>query len=349
MSKSLHALAQQLTGKPTLEECSLDEAKRLAQRYPYFAPAQFLLLHKLRQSGTPEEADAQYKKAVLFYPDPLQFDIFVASGNFYTEEDVNKSLSDSETDFEQGAESTLAHLDESTTSEEPTTNENAFAVTVNEPSFAVLQAEAESRPAIVEAETPQGDAVNSENEFRLSSEEPERTQLNKDVEASQQTDTVRLEDTSQLATVEETSAVNLSAQTQSAPAALQQTGLNELTFEPYYTVDYFASQGIKISADELPKDKLGKGLKSFTEWLKTMKRLPLAETPSSVETAVEKKVESLADRSLDGSEVVTEAMADVWMKQGNIEKASDIYNKLSLQNPSKSAYFAAKIQTLKPS
>jgi hypothetical protein len=47
--------------------------------------------------------------------------------------------------------------------------------------------------------------------------------------------------------------------------------------------------------------------------------------------------------------VVTEAMAEVWLKQGNNGKALDIYNKLSLLNPSKKAYFAAKIENLKPS
>jgi hypothetical protein len=39
-------------------------------------------------------------------------------------------------------------------------------------------------------------------------------------------------------------------------------------------------------------------------------------------------------------------MAEVWMRQGNKEKAIEIYNKLSLLNPSKKAYFAAKINSL---
>jgi hypothetical protein len=51
---------------------------------------------------------------------------------------------------------------------------------------------------------------------------------------------------------------------------------------------------------------------------------------------------SLADR-----EVVTEAMAEVWEKQGEHAKAREIYRKLSLLDPSKSAYFAAKIEGLK--
>ena len=121
----------------------------------------------------------------------------------------------------------------------------------------------------------------------------------------------------------------------------------ELLFEPFHTVDYFASQGIKFREEEKPKDKFGQQLKSFTEWLKTMKRLPVAEIAVSSEPAIEKKVEEMAEKSIREREVLTEAMAEVWEKQGNAVKAIDIYSKLSLLEPSKSAYFAAKIEDLK--
>ena len=121
----------------------------------------------------------------------------------------------------------------------------------------------------------------------------------------------------------------------------------ELTFEPYHTVDYFASQGIKFKEEEQPKDKFGLQLKSFTEWLKTLKRLPVSEIVQPTDTNAEQKVEQLAGQSLQDREVITEAMAEVWKKQGNAPKAIDIYNKLSLLDPSKRAYFAAKIDELK--
>ena len=63
--------------------------------------------------------------------------------------------------------------------------------------------------------------------------------------------------------------------------------------------------------------------------------------------AGEQKVQVLAAHSLDNLDVATEAMAEVWIKQGNPEKAMAIYQKLSLSNPAKSAYFAAKIEYLK--
>jgi len=123
--------------------------------------------------------------------------------------------------------------------------------------------------------------------------------------------------------------------------------ISELTFEPFHTVDYFASQGIRFKEEEKPVDKFGKQLKSFTDWLKTMKRLPVTEIGRTVEIQAEKKVEQLAGQSIADREVITEAMAEVWEKQGNVFKAIEIYSKLSLLEPSKSPYFAAKIEELK--
>ena len=121
----------------------------------------------------------------------------------------------------------------------------------------------------------------------------------------------------------------------------------ELTFEPFHTVDYFASQGIKFREEDKPKDKFGQDLKRFTDWLKTMKRLPVSEITKNTSAVAEQKVEQMAEHSLQQKEVLTEAMAEVWEKQGNKGKAIDIYDKLSLLEPSKSAYFAAKIEDLK--
>ena len=120
-----------------------------------------------------------------------------------------------------------------------------------------------------------------------------------------------------------------------------------IAFEPYHTIDYFASQGIKLSAEEKPGDRLGQQLKSFTDWLKTMKKLPQSEIAKNMDSGLEQKVQTLAEHSLETREVVTEAMAEVWEKQGNREKAIETYNKLSLLIPAKSAYFAAKIEQLK--
>lgn len=120
-----------------------------------------------------------------------------------------------------------------------------------------------------------------------------------------------------------------------------------LAFEPFHTVDYFASQGIKLVHEEQPKDNFGKQLKSFTEWLKTMKKLPASEQGRNMDPHAEQKVEHLAAHSVSTSEVLTETMAEVWAKQGQWQKAAEVYRKLSLLHPSKKAYFAAKVENLK--
>ena len=118
-------------------------------------------------------------------------------------------------------------------------------------------------------------------------------------------------------------------------------------FQAYHTVDYFASQGIRISADMLQTDKFGRQLKSFTEWLRTMKRLPAAKDPNTNESYQDPGVRRFAESSLQEGEILTEAMAEVFAKQGKRQEALGIYSKLSLINPQKSAYFAAKIEALK--
>jgi hypothetical protein len=118
------------------------------------------------------------------------------------------------------------------------------------------------------------------------------------------------------------------------------------TFEPYHTIDYFASQGIKLGI-ELPKDKLGKQLKSFTEWIRTMKKLPQAAIEEKLLKAGQgETIEALAADSIETKEILTETMAEVLLKQGDTARAAAIFRKLSLAHPDKSAYFATRIEQL---
>jgi hypothetical protein len=121
---------------------------------------------------------------------------------------------------------------------------------------------------------------------------------------------------------------------------------NALNFEPMHLVDYFASQGIKLTDEIQTADKLGKQLKSFTEWLKTMKKVHTAEAETGSAQA-DITIQNLAEKSNAEGEIITEAMAEVFAQQGKTGKAIEVYKKLSLLNPLKSAYFAAKIEQLK--
>ena len=123
-----------------------------------------------------------------------------------------------------------------------------------------------------------------------------------------------------------------------------------IPIDPYHTVDYFASQGIKLDLEPNPQDKLGKQVKKFTQWLKHMKKLGPEDAIDRLEDPeAEAEVQQSADTSNTVREVVTEAMAQVLEKQGKTAKAVELYNKLSFLNPHKSAYFADKIKKLKAS
>jgi hypothetical protein len=131
------------------------------------------------------------------------------------------------------------------------------------------------------------------------------------------------------------------------PVTVQEAGAAPtIVFEPLHTIDYFASQGIKFTLEENPVDALGKQLKSFTDWLKTMRRLPQKNKEVVPDRLAEQAVQDFAAHSIEGKEVLTEAMAEVLAKQGMRQRARAVYEKLSLLNPEKSAYFAAKIEQL---
>ncbi|MBI2282544.1 MAG: hypothetical protein HYU71_02425 [Bacteroidetes bacterium] len=114
-----------------------------------------------------------------------------------------------------------------------------------------------------------------------------------------------------------------------------------------HTIDYFASQGIKVDLSAIPQDKLTAHLRKFTDWLKQIKQAQ--GTPNDLGTTLEmeKAVVETAKNSNETREVLTETMADVLEKQGQVEKAIQLYIKLSFINPEKSSYFAAKIEQLK--
>lgn len=116
--------------------------------------------------------------------------------------------------------------------------------------------------------------------------------------------------------------------------------------EPYHTVDYFASQGIKVDLTQ-PQDRLGSQLRKFTDWLKQMKNVKPESADLGTDPEVENMIQGIAKTSNETKEIVTETMADVLVKQGKTDKAIQLYIKLSFLNPDKSAYFAGKIEQLK--
>lgn len=380
MSDRINALAQ-LLGKSSVEECTLEELQQLTTQYPYFAPAQFLLLQKLKADSA-ADFELQRQKAVLYYNDPLLFDYLVSPEKFLTDENVftEKKFAGTSPANVSGVdtvdETENDSIDEqSLTPEEAVTEETEVNLLHETPQPDEAASAFTVEPAVGENETGENKNVDvpvglpeetvivqaqenekSEETFKVVGEEPaEETFENGEAAWSPETPATESQKAEEPGPVPVTEAVQtgpkppVEAITNSIPEKTIITAEAVLSFEPYYTVDYFAAQGIKPTADELSKDKLGRQLRSFTDWLKIMKRLPASEISKAPESTAEKTVESMASHSVADSDVITEAMAEVWTKQGHPEKAIETYNKLSLLIPSKKAYFAAKIENLKQS
>jgi hypothetical protein len=307
MNSVVDQLAKSIMGKDSLHDCSREELQQLAAQYPFFGPAQVLLLTKLKEDD--QLAKDNRERASIHFKDSLWLDQLLVNdmamaASFFRNDSENTAHEDSPSPVEENISPSLA--------------EHSANIAVAEPvSFPG------EKPHEIETPVTEEGVVDQTISSPIL---PEETEEEAPAEDADNDPPLRMP-VFQMETIDPSKA--------------------ELSFEPYHTVDYFASQGVKVKDEEKPKDRFSVQLKSFTEWLKTMKRIPPAEMTTVTTATEEKKVEQMAERSISDREVVTEAMAEVWEKQGNHEKAREIYRKLSLLDPPKSSYFAAKIELLK--
>ena len=119
--------------------------------------------------------------------------------------------------------------------------------------------------------------------------------------------------------------------------------------EPAYKADYFASQGIastEQNSEEMTsvqEKELGVKVQKFIDWLKTIKKNSLNIPEFNTTEEEEKQAAEQAVASLKTEEIITDPMAEILIAQNKKEQAIELYKKLSLLYPEKSAYFAAKI------
>jgi hypothetical protein len=356
MNPAVNELVRSVVEKNSLEECSIDELQHLVSQFPYFGPAQFLLAQKLKQQHSPLYTQ-QSQKAILYFQDHLWFD--------YLSGDESTGIISTAKHEEQVQAVTMpvkneAPIQHTVTNDTPlATVETAEEPVITDHASSIKPAESEIEMDISEepVTASEENSIASDDQpgtgtMTIEEDESPAPELSADSDNEGELVTPFVAETINAETTREEQPAQQEEVTLPGLAGLkiEQTSLKtqELTFEPYHTVDYFASQGIRYKEEEKPKDRFGQQLKSFTEWLKTLKKAPETPAANGKQPAPEDaKVNLMAEHSITDREVVTEAMADVWEKQGNYPKAIEIYGKLSLLNPSKSAYFAAKIEHLK--
>ncbi|MCL6524593.1 MAG: hypothetical protein K6T34_08005 [Thermoflavifilum sp.] len=107
---------------------------------------------------------------------------------------------------------------------------------------------------------------------------------------------------------------------------------------PLYTRDYFAYAGISLAQEEFDQKKpTSDQVKSFTEWLRSTRRPQYSNDPDACEE------ENTTESSF---QVITEAMANIRLQQGQPDKAIEILEHLRLLNPEKNDYFAKRIEEI---
>jgi hypothetical protein len=326
--------------KKSLDECSADEIRQMAHQYPWFGPGQLLLAKKL-QTGNSLLYEEQVRKTSLYFQNRLWLHhllndagkLGIIADNLPFAKETPVEVNSVQEKTGSWTEPVLNISNETEQIAEPEIEEPAALEQIETPIEPVLLNEMEEVETI-------GASLHEETEIQIETE----TAVAITAELAEQREAEpSIPITEEQAETTETEPALVMPQLTIEP-------LNpdaRLVFEPYHTVDYFASLGIKFKEEQKPKDQFGQQLKSFTDWLKTMKRIPVSEIPTAAEASVEKKVEQMAEHSLAERHVITEAMAEVWVKQGNNAKAEEIYRKLSLLDPLKTAYFASKIEALK--
>lgn len=330
-------LQQNFSGLP-----ARDFLQQLAAEHPYFSPAQFFLLKQLNETDA-DYAGQAAKTALLFNnPHWLQFKLQQPAG-VKTAPVIAMYAENTDNDDDSAELVTV----ETEVKEEPVI-ETAVPVkteewSVNVPAIDDSNSDNDDDNAILGgvAEVASTETITAE----AHSESVIQGSASPATEALTYSDNTDNDDDTAVLLPEENAPMpdmkmDLTASIKNAENE------NAMAFEPMHLVDYFASQGIKLSEEVQPADKLGKQLKSFTEWLKTMKKVhvPDATAPGG---SSEVAIQVLAEKSNTENEVITEAMAEVFAQQGKAAKAIELYQKLSLLNPTKSAYFAAKIENLK--
>lgn len=322
MNKESKHVLPLLAGKSNLDEVSVEELQQLADAYPYFSAAQLLLLQK-KKAANEAGLQEQLLKTALYFPNEQWLRYFLSDDKGETIKTV------------AGTIPLVVETNDDLLSDRVSNTEAEEEKIIHSERIKESEAEEDANLVTLPAEQLLEDISDKES----IQSEPEEIPLDED-ELKQQSEPLPIDEANQKI------ASLLFEQAEEFNKPVEEKTEVPISTEPFHSVDYFASQGIKLDAK--PNDTVfDKKVHKFTDWLRQMKRINPHPVDLGTETEEETVVAGIADSSNYTKAIVTESMADVLLKQGKREKAVEIYQKLSLLNPDKSTYFAALIQKIK--
>ena len=368
MQQPMQPIIQHLFQTASLEEVSRERLESFVEEYPSFGIGHYLLSHKL-QSEDPGAFQEATQKTCLYFSNPfwLQWLLGNSSTNNGQEERADTLAAGIPAEAILAGEPAMDTLPSETIpyEEAPVYSGSPETAHPEEPTADAMPAEVtlaeESLLDMNAAKTPPLDEASVADQLLRRIEEARGLRetlqkINDDFMTGVphgNEEPIRDEETPFVLEESEETPEQAGARqepTPPAPTPKQEPEpggtASTLVFEPYHTIDYFASQGIKLTLEENPGDSLGKQLKSFTDWLKVMRRLPQKDRESVPDRVAEQAIQAFAAHSIESKDVVTETMAEVLARQGMRDRARAVYEKLSLLNPDKRAYFAIKIEQL---
>lgn len=383
MNISLQKTLHQLTGHSNIADAGIDELFQLTDSHPYFAVPQFFLTQKLKDEKH-QAYIPQLQKTALYFSNPYWLHYQLMNSNAAMEvlhkpvyqqeetkpflehviqEEIQQSINNTAATIEPEIAETVPVFDEpvfekTESIDEPIANASSTInseekiideevaeisnVTVPDAVADIVVEQAE--PTYTEPETTTQEFTPSVTSFALQSNE-----IIEENTPTEEEDRTSIDETDQSADSipDEKIASLLKEQLEEFKKPVSEETVLQIESEPFHTVDYFASQGIQPEYNHADQDVLSKQLRRFTDWLKHMKNVPPSNEDLGTDPELESAIQGIAQTSNEAKEIVTETMAEVLVKQGKIDKAIQLYIKLSFLNPDKSAYFASKIQSLK--
>jgi hypothetical protein len=360
MNPDINHILHHFFQKKTLEDVHVVDIEQMVNEYPYFAPAQYLLAKKYLQTDH-EAYLKQAKKTALFFNNPHWLNSMLHADEIRLDDEGwidNGGLTVStETLTPPLVDEAVQEIEEIVAVE--VIEENKVIVVEEDNTVAQYEKPREEIAGVVfmeEVNTAADDVIENKPEDTVVEEVlPVETAIS----TVASTETVFSTTEPLVTEFDDASTDNpepVSENIISVPKLKlilnqdvpPETGAGSIIpIEPLYTIDYFASQGIKADAGTETKDKLSVKLRSFTDWLKTMKRIHPEKFDTEMDAGSQSAIQHIAEHSNESKEIVTETMAEVFARQGLHKKAAEVYHKLSLLNPDKRVYFAAKIAQLK--